>query len=225
MKRGIIAWINNLHSTHRLLISLALGLIAYFAIWVKESSMAHIMIGWDTFAISMLALSWINFFTTTDKHIRKEAKVEDSSRVIIFVIILISTFASFLAVLLLVLDSSASDKERAISLPIAIAGMLLSWLVVHTTFAYRYAHLFYASDDDDPNKHVGGLEFPGEDPPDFLDFAYFSFVIGMTFQVSDVEIASKNIRRITLLHSLIAFGFNTIVVALTINIIAGLGTK
>ena len=221
----MISWINNLHSSHRLMISLSVGLLTFLCIWVKESTMAHIMLGWDAFALMMLVLSWTNFFTTTGKHIRQEAKVEDSSRIIIFVIILISTFASFLAVLLLVIDKSASAREKAITLPIAIAGMMLSWLVVHTTFAYRYAHLYYANNEGDPNQPVGGLDFPEEEQPDFLDFAYFSFVIGMTFQVSDTEITSRRIRRICLLQSLIAFGFNTIVVALTINVIAGLTDK
>jgi uncharacterized membrane protein len=106
---------------------------------------------------------------------------------------------------------------------VAIAGMFLSWFLVHTTFSMRYAHLYYG---DDNKKHIdkkgAGLEFPGNDEHDFIDFAYFSFVLGMTFQVSDVEISDRKIRRLSLLHSLIAFIFNTVIVALTINALAGL---
>jgi uncharacterized membrane protein len=87
----------------------------------------------------------------------------------------------------------------------------------------RYAHLFYGDHHNkDADKIGSGLEFPGDEKPDFIDFAYFSFVLGMTFQVSDVEISSRKIRRLSLLHSLIAFIFNTVIVALTINALAGL---
>ena len=120
------------------------------------------------------------------------------------------------------LTKHQTDHEKAIVLPIAILGMLFSWLLVHTIFTVRYAHLYYRNDPDQPEMHVGGLKFPSEDRPDFLDFAYFSFVLGMTFQVSDVEISSKTIRRIALFHGLLSFGYNTVIVALTINIIAGL---
>ena len=99
--------------------------------------------------------------------------------------------------------------------------MFMSWGLVHTTFSIRYAHLYYGnSSSKDVKGH--GLDFPGDVDPDFIDFAYFSFVIGMTFQVSDVEISSRRIRRLTLVHSLISFIFNTVIVALTINALAGL---
>jgi uncharacterized membrane protein len=89
----------------------------------------------------------------------------------------------------------------------------------------RYAHFYYCDmDGNDEGKVLkpGGLEFPGDDEPDYLDFAYFSFVIGMTFQVSDVQITSKRIRRLSLMHAILSFAFNTIIVALSINIISGL---
>lgn len=103
-----------------------------------------------------------------------------------------------------------------------ILGLLLSWVLVHTIFTLRYAHIFYANHKEDKTKHAGGLVFPEEPHPDYIDFAYYSFTIGMTFQVSDVTVTSKDLRRLTLFHSLIAFAFNTIVVALTVNVIAGL---
>jgi uncharacterized membrane protein len=100
--------------------------------------------------------------------------------------------------------------------------MLLSWVMVHTSFCFHYAHLYYGDADDDPKVHAEGLIFPHEKRPDYLDFAYFSFVVGMTFQVSDVEITSRSIRRFVLLHSLLSFGLSMFVVALTVNLIAGL---
>ena len=106
---------------------------------------------------------------------------------------------------------------------VAIIGMILSWSLVHTIFAVRYAHMYYADHETQSGKYAGGLEFPDENKPDFVDFAYFSFVLGMTFQVSDVSITSRKIRRMVLWHSLISFGYNAVIIALTINVIAGLG--
>ena len=97
---------------------------------------------------------------------------------------------------------------------------MTSWVMLHTIFTLHYAHLYYSKIKDNPT--VSGLDFPEEKKPDYIDFAYFSFIIGMTFQVSDVQINSRIIRRTALAHSLLAFALNTFVVALTINLIAGL---
>jgi uncharacterized membrane protein len=85
----------------------------------------------------------------------------------------------------------------------------------------RYAHAFYG-DSDDPYRHAAGLEFPGERAPDYFDFAYYAFVVGMTCQVSDVQITSRKMRRLTLMHSVLSFGFNTIILALLINTVSSL---
>ena len=136
---------------------------------------------------------------------------------------MLSSFASLFTVLLLISSDNLKDTSPYIYVPVAILGILLSWMMVHISFTFHYAHLYYDDDDDgNTHKHAGGLNFPNENKPDYLDFAYFSFIIGMTFQVSDVEITSKKLRRMVLLHSLLSFGLNTFVVALTINLIAGL---
>jgi uncharacterized membrane protein len=120
-----------------------------------------------------------------------------------------------------------SGTELNLHILMSVFAVILSWGLVHTLFLFRYAHLYYEDAvQGKPNgKYLEGLEYPDEKEPDYLDFAYFSFVIGMTFQVSDVEISSRRIRRLALLHSLIAFGFNTVIVALSINVISGLVTK
>jgi uncharacterized membrane protein len=105
---------------------------------------------------------------------------------------------------------------------ICVSGIILSWFLVHTTYTVHYAHQYYDTAPGDTTKDARGLEFPGDEAPDYIDFAYFAFVIGCCFQVSDVEVSSRIIRRSVLLHQLISFGLNTFVVALTINLIAGL---
>ncbi|MEO8763586.1 MAG: DUF1345 domain-containing protein [Ginsengibacter sp.] len=185
--------------------------------------LTHVMIGWDTFCLGMIILTWITFSITKSAEIRELAKAQDSSRVIIFSIILISTFASFLAVVLLLLAKNGYENTRVLHLIVAIAGMILSWILIHTIFTLRYAHIFYGDNKIKPEIHAAGLEFPDDKKPDYLDFAYFSFVLGMTFQVSDVQVTSKRLRRLVMLHGILAFGYNTIMIALTINLIAGFG--
>lgn len=210
-----------LHAIHKIIICLVLALVAYLLADIKNiNTLTRVMIGWNTFSLCMIILTWITFKITTPAEIRKQAGIQDGSRIIIFTIILISTFASFLAVLLLLI--SKENTTEALDIPIAIGGMLFSWFLVHTIFAMRYAHIFYGDHRTKPDMPAGGLDFPGDDKPDYLDFAYFSFVVGMTFQVSDVEITSRRLRKLVLLHSIVSFGFNTFIVALTINVIAGL---
>ena len=212
-------------SFYKLLIGIAVSVAVYFIVEIKDIDvLTHIMIGWDTFSFCMIVMHWITFFIIQSKEIRAQAKVQDPNRSVIFIIILVSTLASFLAVLILLVTEKQSNSGAAWRMPIAVAGMLFSWFLIHTIFALRYAHIFYGDDKTNPKMHAGGLKFPEEDHPGYLDFAYFSFVLGMTFQVSDVQINSKRLRHLALLHGLIAFGFNTTMIALTINIIASLGS-
>ncbi len=213
-----------LHSSHKLFICVIIAVVVYFIVNIEHLDwLTHFMIGWDAFSLSMIILSWITFSITKSQQIREQAKAQDSSRILIFITVLVSTFASFLAVLLLLISKKDFKTTQALHLSVAIAGMLFSWFLIHTIFTFRYAHIFYGDNKDKPDTHVGGLEFPNDKKPDYLDFAYFSFVLGMTFQVSDVDITSKRLRRFSLLHSILAFIFNTVMIALTINIIAGLG--
>ena len=211
-----------LHSLVKLLICLAIAIGVYFLVQIKHIDiLTHAMIGWDTFSLCMIVQNWITFSITTSQQIREQSKVQDSSRTLIFLIILISTLASFLAVMLLLITKEKFKNAESFHLVIAITGMVLSWFFIHTIFTLRYAHIFYGDDDENPGTHAGGLEFPGDKKPDYLDFAYFAFVLGMTFQVSDIQITSKRLRRIAMVHGLLSFGYNTIMIALTINLIAG----
>jgi uncharacterized membrane protein len=207
----------------RLTISLVLAAVVFLFVMNGDLAMlVKLMIAWAAFALSYIITSWIVFFTRTTTAIREHAKQEDGSRLYVFVLILVTSFASLFTVLLLMLSKTPKDTPHIVYIPVAISGMLFSWVMVHTIFAFHYAHRYYGDDTTDPSQHAGGLEFPKEKRPDYLDFAYFSFVIGMTFQVSDVQITSRSIRRLVLLHGLLSFALNTFVVALTINMIAGL---
>ncbi|MEO6134584.1 MAG: DUF1345 domain-containing protein [Ginsengibacter sp.] len=210
-----------INSYVKLLISLSIGVIVYFLFTIKEMNpLTHFMLGWNTFSLCMIVLSLITFSITKAQQIRTQAKKQDPNRSVIFAIIIVATLASFLAVLLLILSKKDSPQHSAWETPVAIAGMLLSWFLIHTIFTLRYAHIYYSNHQTKSNTHAGGLEFPDDEKPEYFDFAYFSFVLGMTFQVSDVQITSKRLRKLALLHGLLSFIFNTIMIALTINLIA-----
>jgi uncharacterized membrane protein len=154
--------------------------------------------------------------------IKKYAKRDDGSRVFVILITILSSFAALVAVLLLVADKNRAGSEDWITIPACIFSVILSWVMVHTIMTFHYANLYYDDDEKKEKEQQEGLKFPEEDAPDYLDFAYFSFVVGMTFQVSDVEVTNKKMRKVVLAHGLISFALNTFVVALTINFIAGL---
>lgn len=211
-----------INSLQKLMICVVIALLVFFIVEIKSiDSLSHFMIGWDTFSLCMIVMSCVTFGITNSNQIRAQAKIQDSSRSLIFVIVLIATLASFLAVLLLIVSKKEGNDGFEYKIPIAIAGMVLSWFLIHTIFTLRYAHIYYGDHETKKNTHAGGLDFPGDDRPEYLDFAYYSFVLGMTFQVSDVQITSKRFRRLALLHGLLSFGFNTVMIALTINLIAG----
>jgi len=207
---------------HRFLIAAVATMVTYLLIRkIVVNPVVMIMVLWDVFCVVILLNAWIVCFTCSPAQIRKIASKEDGSRFFVFVIVLVSSLASMITVLFLIL-SKTSSPDRGWYIAVAIGGMLLSWVMVHTTFCFHYAYMYYGDDDEQPEKHAEGLVFPEEKAPDYLDFAYFSFVIGMTFQVSDVVITSREIRRRVLVHGLLAFALNTFVVALTVNLIAGL---
>ena len=211
-----------MHPLQRVLLSLGIALIVFLLTRTSRlNTLLMVTLLWDVFALSFIVCSWAVFFTRPVEDIIKQANKEDGSKLFIMISILVSSFASMFTVLLLVISKDQPADSVLISIILAISGMMVSWIMVHTIFTFHYAHMFYfKAKDDTPD--CEGLDFPGEKKPDYLDFAYFSFVIGMTFQVSDVEISSRIIRRTALSHALLAFTLNTFVVALTINLIAGL---
>jgi len=165
-------------------------------------------------------LDWLTILTTPQRKIRQLARQQDLSRFLVFLFVVVTASAALFAVGFLVsVKKNQTDPHFIIHLLLVLMTVIFSWTLVHTVYGLRYAHAFYG-DSDEPgvNQHAGGLIFPGDHPPDYFDFAYFSFVVGMTCQVSDVQITSPRMRRIALFHSVLSFGFNTIILALLINI-------
>jgi len=209
---------------YRLYISLAVAAIVFFCTRAVLSTAGVVLVTWSSFAFMVIVMDWILILTCHPKEVRKLAKLEDSSRTLIFIFVIGAALVSLVAILfLLKADKHLSDAEVTGHVILSMVSVVISWWLVHTIFTMRYAHMFFSTDPDgDGKKPIGGLQFPGDEEPDYLDFVYFSFVLGTTFQVSDVEIASRRIRRLALVHGLIAFAFNTAILALSINVVSGL---
>ncbi|QJW88643.1 DUF1345 domain-containing protein [Spirosoma taeanense] len=203
-----------LDAHHRLYIAFGVTLGTYFILPAAVSGSAQVVLLWVVFALIMLTLMWASIFRLHPRDLPKLSRLQDSSRTYIFLFIVVAAIASFFAIIEL-LDTMTQQGRRA-NVGLTVLAVICSWGLLHTVFTLRYAHLFYG---DNPNQksRPGGLDFPNETEPDYLDFAYFSFVIGMTSQVSDVTIRSKQIRRAALLHGILSFGFNAIIIALTIS--------
>lgn len=217
------SWLR-LDTQYRVYIALAIAAIVYVSTLKAFSPPTSILVTWMSFAGSALIMDWLIIFSAHPKSFRNITNLQDSSRTMIFILVVGASLVSLFAIVILLKSIKGSSKEEVAGyVLLVITSVVVSWFFVHTIFALRYAHLYYDTDDDHGHsKEVGGLEFPGEKSPDYLDFAYFSFVLGMTFQVSDVEISCRPMRRLALVHGLISFAFNTAIVALSINVISGM---
>jgi uncharacterized membrane protein len=205
---------------HRLGLGLATGAAVFFAARGHLRLWSATIAGWNAVALVILALDWVTILTTPQRKIREIAQQQDLSRFLVFIFVVVTASAALFAVGFLVsVKRSQSGDHFIVHLLLTLLTVVFSWTLVHTVYGLRYAHEFYGdSDEPSVNRHAGGLIFPGDRPTDYFDFAYFSFVIGMTCQVSDVQITSHRMRRIVLIHSVLSFGFNTIILALLINI-------
>jgi uncharacterized membrane protein len=216
-------WFHRLPSIYKLIVSFAVATIISVALMpVHMESMTRVMIGWDCFSLCMIIISLVIFSSMRPRQIRVLAKTEDSGRIVVFIIVLVTNVGSLLGIMLLLGNKNNWLLGKGLETFIYISGVICSWLLLHTMFTYRYALLYYEDHPVDPHPHTVALQIPNELWPDYLDFAYFSFVIGMTFQVSDIEISSRTIRRVALLHGFLSFLFNTVIVALTINVVVDL---
>lgn len=227
---GLIKMINRLDAHHKLGISLVCGAAAVILSSSLVERPINWMIGWLIYSGVHIGLMWVTILSVHPSEVRREVSGQDPSRVLSTLFVVVASFVSLFAILFLLQGarSAASWENLTIHVILSFSCIICSWVLVHTVFTLRYAHMFYGRtrrDQHDQSKQLRGLEFPDEPEPDYLDFTYFSFVLGMTFQVSDVTISSRQIRRLALVHGLLSFAFNTLLVALTINVVSGLIQK
>ena len=212
-----------MHPLTRLFISFGLAMVPFAFLYNQKINILLLcMTSWIVFTLTFLICSWIVIVQRSVQQIRKKAKEDDGSVAFVFFMVLISSFAGILTVMLIIISKESAIRQSLLFLPSCILGLILSWVMVHTLYVFHYAHKYYDTKSKSTTEIIGGLNFPGDEEPDYFDFAYYSFGLGCTFQVSDISVTSKKIRRITFFHGLLSFVLNTFVVALTINLIAGL---
>ena len=201
------------YSRPRTFISIAIGIAAFFVLPGTPRLVTRLLISWDIFVTFYLVLAYAMMFRSGLAHIRRNAVLQDDGRFLILLVTAIGAFASIAAIVF----ELGGSQRNAPQLALATVTIVLSWAVIHTTFALHYAHDYYRG------ASPGGLQFPSgdqRDHADYWDFVYFSFVIGMTAQVSDVGITDKTVRRTATAHGIISFFFNTALLALMVNIAA-----
>lgn len=219
-------WFYRIKSIYKLLICLGIATVSFFlSLPVKMEGATRTMVCWDIFCLCEIAIGVAIFTSVCPKQLRVLAGREDASRPVVFFIVLTAIIGSLGGVLLLLKNQEGWILSKGVETFIYITGVICSWLLLHMMYTHRYAHLYYGDHPTRKNEIAKGLDFPGDEAPDYIDFAYFSYVIGMTFQVSDIEISSRAIRRVVLIHGLLSFLFNTVIVALTINVVVDLQGK
>ena len=205
----------------RLLIAMAVGIPAGLLFPGTVGATLRAEIGWDAGVAVFLALILGMAARATPESMQRRAALEDQARWVLLGLMAAATLFSMFAVLGLMHEAhNAGGRAPAELSLLAGATVVLSWSFAHTAFAVHYAHEYYA---DLGAKVPTALVFPGQPAaPDYWDFLYFSFVVGMTCQVSDVQVATQPWRRLVLAHGLLSFLYNTVVLALSINLLAGL---
>jgi uncharacterized membrane protein len=198
----------------RLLSAAAAGLIALVILPAGTHWQLRGAIAWDISAMTLVALAWSMILRANSETTRLRAASDDPGRNAVLVIAVCSSVFSLFAALFVIRHAKADGVNTPLWIGVGTVAVVLSWVVTHTTFALRYARLHYR-----PHCEGGGIEFPGGRPPCDMDFIYFSFVIGMCFQVSDVTISRTHIRRTVLVHSMLSFVYNTVVVATALNLV------
>ncbi len=210
-----------MHAHLRLLIAGAAGAGVGLTMW-SEAPPLRALVGWNVFALVLLSLAWAGIWTADARETARRAAGEDPGRRAVWAVAtLASTFSLFAAVVVLRQAHRIAAPGRAmIWVVLCLFAVALSWLLTHTLWALRYAHLYYRDDEEG----VGGLSFPGDRAPDAFDFAYFAFTVGTCFQTSDVSITSPQIRRSVLFHATLSFAYTTAIIALALNLAFGFVT-
>ena len=190
----------------------ALG--AFVGLVSKEPDFAG-LVGWDVAGVTFVIWTWRAVWQLDEVESARRAEREDPTQPVADVLLLAAAVASLGAVaVLLITGHSGAGTGLIADLALAAGSVAVSWVVVHTVYALKYARLYYSGDD-------GGLDFHGDEPT-YKDFAYLAFTVGMTFQVSDTDVTSRAIRATILQHALIAYLFGAVILAATINLVAGL---
>jgi uncharacterized membrane protein len=216
-------WITrHLRAQIRFLIALVVG-VAVFLFVPIDDLVPRILAGWNAGGWLYLILVGIKMARAEIEGIKRQSTLERESRLVVLVVVIFGSIFTILALFAqLMAIKSEHGMDRTLSISLSVSTIFLSWMLIHTVFALYYAHEFHAEGRAGSGGQGGGLKFPDDSTPDYLDFLYFSFVVGTTAQTSDVDVCSRDLRRVVMLHGILSFFFNTAVIALAVNLAAQL---
>jgi uncharacterized membrane protein len=214
------AWIIRVGMAHkRLLISVLLGFVVMLV--VPATPITRMLIGWDVgVLIYLVAAAVVMTRCSSVSEMQNNAAAQDEGGFAILILSIAAAVASLGAIFAELSTIERTSPSYGLYIALAIGTVMLSWAFTHTIFALHYAHAFYGG-----HLRKSGLRFPGDGQPDYWDFVYFAFVIGMTFQVSDVAITHKSIRRMVVAHGALSFFFTAAIISVTVNIAANVIQK
>ena len=194
-----------------------IGIIIAAGVTLMQTWTTGVLLGWMAAAVAFLVWTWITIWPMDPAGTARHAVREDPGRAAADVVVLVAAVASLGAVasFLLAAGSGSDQTGTAVQAALCLGSVALAWGTVHTIFTTRYARLYYTGPD-------GGIDYNEDDAPQYSDFAYLAFTIGMTFQVSDTALTTKQIRATALRHALLSYLFGAVVLATTINLVAGL---
>ena len=202
----------------RLLIAVGVGLAVAALVPARLGTALRAVAGWDAAALAMGVLAWALILRADAKLTRRKAGDDDPGRRAVWVIAtLASGFSMFATAVVLRGARTCAVEARPTFIALCLGAVATAWALTHTAYTLRYAHLYYRDDDDGE----GGLTFPGDAAPAYLEFAYFAFTIGMCFQTSDVTVNSRLIRRAVLGHAILSFLYNTTILATAVSLVVG----
>jgi uncharacterized membrane protein len=202
----------------RLFIAAAVGIAAIAILFVISDwrLATRLLVGWDI-GVGLYLILAFTLMARSDVHrLKRRAANQDEGNMAILFLTVAAAIAS-LGAIFAELGTAAGQTRQPGQLILATVTVVMSWAFIHSIFALHYAHEYYGEGRD---RQIGGMAFPDDSAPDYWDFTYFAFTIGMCAQVSDVTVSSKSIRRTVLTHSIISFLFNAALLALTVNIAA-----
>jgi uncharacterized membrane protein len=205
----------------RLVISAVLGLVTMLALPAGLSAITRMLVGWDLgVLIYLVAAAVVMARCSSASEMQANAAAQDEGGLAILILSVAAATASLGAIFIELSVIERTSPSYGLHVALAIGTVVLSWTFTHTIFALHYAHGYYGE-----RLRKSGLNFPGEGQPDYWDFIYFAFVIGMTFQVSDVAVTHKSIRRLVVAHGALSFFFTAAIISVTVNVAANVIQK
>lgn len=221
---SLLDYIKRLNPKFQLLLSVGLAGVVFLWMPATLHGEIRLLVAWDLGILCFLILVGSTIISATPESTLIHTRLREPNTSAILALVVLTACTSVFAIGFMLTDSKTTTQPTlTIQIWLSLIAIVCSWLLTHTMFALHYARVYYNEANVlNPTEYVGGLEFPTEEPPDYLDFMYFAFTISMTSQTSDISITSRSLRRMVLLHEMVSFFFYSVIVAAAVNTVANI---